>query len=548
MTERSPRPGRGSRDLLFFCASVALLLPSIWSPCSVTGQDEYFLSFRTVLEMQERGEWLTPYVNGAVRLQKPPLLYWLMRASFLALGPNLFAARVWTILFGAAMALFTAKLARRWRPCADDAGYLAGLFVLGAAGVAIDARRAMFDLPVGCLCTIAIFYAMRWRSEGRLPDALLAGAALAAAAMTKGPVALWFGAAPCLAGLFVRRERAAGPWWHASAAAVVFAALALPWPLWAQQAHPRFWEVMSEQAASRELGLPPAGRPLQLLGAALGLAVPWSVAVVAGALAAARGRAAAPATARWLLLWVLVGVLPFVFMKAFERYLLALVCPMAALGAGWLATASARLQRVHLIVAVCLLGVPVVVFSLFAAWFGLAYAAPAAALALLWTTWRQARRDAPRPAAVAARCAALLSVLLGFVYPALGINQLPEDLPDDLATAEVRTFGRPQPGMLSMALGRSVQELDGRDRGLSARLTRYRGYLFVLSSDVDRFERAAAAARVSIARAREFRSFYSRKAWLKFFKQGATGADWRRALWTRSADGLKPGFVCYRVG
>ena len=91
-----------------------MLLPSIWSPCSITGQDEYFLSFRTVFEMQERGEWLTPYVNGEVRLQKPPLLYWLMRCSYLLLGGNLFAARIWTVLAGATMALFVAKLARRY--------------------------------------------------------------------------------------------------------------------------------------------------------------------------------------------------------------------------------------------------------------------------------------------------------------------------------------------------------------------------------------------------------------------------------------------------
>ncbi|HEB52839.1 MAG TPA: hypothetical protein ENI87_06265, partial [bacterium] len=88
-------PAHGGRDFAFFCCCVLLLLPSIWSPCSITGQDEYWLSFRTVLEMQERGEWLTPYVNGEVRLQKPPLLYWLMRLSFLAFGSNLFAARIW---------------------------------------------------------------------------------------------------------------------------------------------------------------------------------------------------------------------------------------------------------------------------------------------------------------------------------------------------------------------------------------------------------------------------------------------------------------------
>ncbi len=532
------------RDLAFFALAALLLLPSIWSPCSITGQDEYFLSFRTVLEMQERGEWLTPYVNGEVRLQKPPLLYWLMRASFLAFGPSLFAARIWTVLFGAGMALFTAKLARRY----TGAGDLAGLLVLGAAGVMIDARRAMFDLPVGCLCTAAVYYSVTWHGSGRLRHALLAAVALAAAAMTKGPVALWFFAAPLLSALCMRRGRPAGSWWHGLVAAGVFCALALPWPVWVQAAHPEFWQVMRAQAENRELGLPPANRPLRLGAAALGLVVPWSLAVLAAAWAAVRRRSDDASTARWLLCWVVLGALPFVFMKTFERYLLALVCPMAVLAAGWLAACTPQQLRLHATLAAALSGAPVLAFSLFAAWFGLAYLAPLAALALLWVTWRAARRTAPDIRVVAALCALLLTVLLGFVYPSLGSNRLPEDLPEDLARAEVRTFARPQPGLISMELGRSVQQFDGRAEGLGARLSAYRGFLLALEGDAARIERAAREAGVALERVHEFRSFYSRKAWLKFFRSGATWHDWREALLSRSAEGLKPRFVCYRVG
>ena len=278
-----------ARDSAFFVLCALLLLPSIWSESSITGQDEYWLSFRTVLEMQERGEWLTPYVNGEVRLQKPPLLYWLMRLSFLVFGSNLFAARIWCVLAGAAMALFTAKIARRY----VGAGYVAGLFVAGAAGVMIDARRAMFDLPVGALCTIAIWSSIVWHAHGALRHAVLAGAMLAAAAMTKGPVALWFYLAPLLAALIVRRGRAAGPWWHWLIATALFCALALPWPLWVQSRWPQFWQVMATQAEHREFGLAQLARLPQLGGAVLGLMVPWSFAVLGGAVAAwRRGRGA----------------------------------------------------------------------------------------------------------------------------------------------------------------------------------------------------------------------------------------------------------------
>ena len=523
-----------------------LLLPSIWSECSITGNDEYWLSFRTVLEMQERGEWLTPYVNGEVRLQKPPLLYWLMRGAFAVFGSNLFAARIATVLFGAGMALFTAKLARRYR--GGGTGYLAGVLVVGAAGVMIDARRAMFDLPVGCLCLVAIYFAVVWHGSGRLRHALAAATALALASMTKGPVALWFFTAPLLAAGLTRRSPAAGRWWHWLPAAALFAALALPWPLWVQQAHPEFWQVMEQQAASREFGLPEAKRPLQLLGAALGLIVPWSLAVVAGAWAALRGRFRADSPARWLSCWVALGVLPFVFMQTFERYLLALVAPMAILASQWLATCGDRLLRLHATVAACLVGVPVLVLSLFAIWFGLAYVAPLLALALLWLTVRVARREQPDVPLCAVMCALLLTALLGFVYPSLGINRLPHDLPDDLAQREVRTFGRSQPGMLSMRIGRSVPQMDGREQGLGERLAGFDGYLFALDVDAERIERAAAASGVPLERRGSYRSFYSRKTWLKFYRQGVVWPDWREALAARSAAGLQPRFVYYRVG
>lgn len=102
------------RDAMLCLFALAVLLPSIGSQASISGQDEYWLSFRTVLEMQDRGEWLTPYVNGEVRLQKPPLLYWAMRALFMTFGPSLWAARLPSVLCGVGFMLATKRLARHF--------------------------------------------------------------------------------------------------------------------------------------------------------------------------------------------------------------------------------------------------------------------------------------------------------------------------------------------------------------------------------------------------------------------------------------------------
>jgi hypothetical protein len=541
-TQIDPPTPSTARDAAFFGLCVMLLLPSIWSPCSITGQDEYFLSFRTVFEMQERGEWLTPYVNGEVRLQKPPLLYWLMRCSYLLFGGNLFAARIWTVLAGATMALFVAKLGRRHQ----GNGYLAGIMIVSAAGVMIESRRAMFDLPVGCLCTIAVYYGATWHSSGRLRAAIVSAVALGLASMTKGPVALWFFAAPMLAALLTVRSRTPGRIWHWLVAAVVFCAIALPWPLWVQSTYPQFWEVMQTQAEHREFGWPPAKRLPALLGAVLGLAVPWSIAVIAAMWRGLRTKSSSGNAARYMIVWITIGLLPFVFMKAFERYMLALLCPMAVLASHWLETRSQKVQRAHLIIAATVTSIPVVVFALFAAWFGFSYLLPAFAVALLWLTMRMARSAQPKVLRTAGMCGAQLCLLIGFLYPSLGINQLPQDLPNDLATTQVRTFARPQPGMLSMRLQRSVQQMWGGE-GLANRLANYHGYLFALESDSERIEAAARRRNLAIERVGSFHSFYSRKAWLKFYRQGIQWPDWREALTSRSPTKLQPRFVYYRL-
>jgi hypothetical protein len=157
-----------------------------------------------------------------------------------------------------------------------------------------------------------------------------------------------------------------------------------------------------------------------------------------------------------------------------------------------------------------------------------------------------ARSRQPELLKTAGMCGLQLCLLIGFIYPSLGINQLPHDLPNDLATTEVRTYARPQPGMLSMRVQRSVQQLSGGE-GLADRLANYHGYLFALASDSKRIEAAANARNLAIEHVGSFRSFYSRKAWLKFYRQGINQSDWYEALVSRSPTKLQPHFVYYRL-
>ena len=65
-------------------------------------------------EMVENHQWLLPTNNGLPRLQKPPLLYWLIIASFKLFGINTAAARLpvaLAVVASAALRIATSKSA-----------------------------------------------------------------------------------------------------------------------------------------------------------------------------------------------------------------------------------------------------------------------------------------------------------------------------------------------------------------------------------------------------------------------------------------------------
>ena len=83
-------------------------------------------------EMVASHNWLLPTNNGIPRLQKPPLLYWVIIASYKILGVNEAAARLPVALAVVATValifLIGEKLSDYWR------GFIAGLIYLSFCG------------------------------------------------------------------------------------------------------------------------------------------------------------------------------------------------------------------------------------------------------------------------------------------------------------------------------------------------------------------------------------------------------------------------------
>jgi len=63
-------------------------------------------------EMHERGDWIVPTFNEALRTDKPILLYWLMRSAYLTFGVSEFSARFASAVLGVGTVLLAFQIGR----------------------------------------------------------------------------------------------------------------------------------------------------------------------------------------------------------------------------------------------------------------------------------------------------------------------------------------------------------------------------------------------------------------------------------------------------
>lgn len=502
----------------------ALLLGwGIWEATGLTGKDEYLLGLRIPLEMMERDAWWVPFIDGAPRLKKPPFLYWLGRLSYEGFGPSLLAARGITVSFALLLLGCTVWLGRRLGG-SPATGLLAAGVLLGMSGMASESRRLMLDVPVAALSTAAFCLYLTWLDRPR-PIALLGAAALVSAALlTKGPIALVVCGAGLLALWLTQADaRAAlGCHWlaHAWAAA---AALALP----------LFWYLHVRQHYSSQLAAAARdeleARQLMALSpdAAIGiltLALPWSL-VAFHSLWQRRHQA----EARFLGLWLLITLLPFFFIRSFERYLIGSLPALALLAALALKadTVPAWTRRLGSLVPV-LLGTALAL--LLWRWQLGGWLPLAAALVVFLVLWW--RRETAATGLIAS-AALLWAVGWGLAFPRLGVNAIPATVVDLARQRPVVLFAGPQPALLPILSGQALRQTSQLNE-LSEDQRRPGTLITLRAEDRPRLEQQLQALGRSIRPLQEFQTLSSAGSGIRFVRQGSTRADWHRAWQERS--------------
>lgn len=139
-------------------------------------------------EMFERGDFLSTYLNGEHRFDKPILIYWLQALPFMAFGATEWAFRLPSAVAATIWCYATWQFARE-RFGADTA--LAALAVAATAlGPLAIGRAATADALLNMLLALALFDAWRHLESGRRMPLLRSYVWIGFGVLTKGPIAL----------------------------------------------------------------------------------------------------------------------------------------------------------------------------------------------------------------------------------------------------------------------------------------------------------------------------------------------------------------------
>lgn len=233
-----------------------LLLLAIIAPPLFVGLGaadcEFHMEVRTLATAQETWirqqhdphAWLVPSWNGAPRVNKPPLTVWLNMLVWSGLDPATTSVDTLVLRARAAAAgLCLAALLAVWGIGAALHGSRFGLLAAAITGSCLlflrNARMASYDTYLLAFCTFSLaagIWAMQSRAKKprrgvTLSGWLICGIAMAAAFLTKGPIALVMTALP-LAAIAITGARKERDIAGLLGALLLAAALVLPWYLY----------------------------------------------------------------------------------------------------------------------------------------------------------------------------------------------------------------------------------------------------------------------------------------------------------------------------
>jgi 4-amino-4-deoxy-L-arabinose transferase-like glycosyltransferase len=188
-------PAAGAASRKYFLATIVILWLLIYVSTMFTPpllDDADTVHAEAAREMLLRHDWVTLYVNGLRYLEKAPLMYWGVAASFQWFGVADWTARLPLVIAMLALLLVTYSVGRR--NYGETAGFCSALVMATAVGPYLYTRFLIPDVLVGLWLTLGFGFFLRTLNED--PPSRWACWGLAATAalnvLTKGLIGLVF--------------------------------------------------------------------------------------------------------------------------------------------------------------------------------------------------------------------------------------------------------------------------------------------------------------------------------------------------------------------
>ena len=319
-------------------------------------------------EMIERHDWVTLYTNGFRYLEKAPLMYWSLAASYKIFGVGTWSTRLPLMLAVLALVLATYRLGRH--VYGNAGGLYAGAALLTSIGLYIYTRFLIPEVLVALWLTLGYYFLLRALEEERPSHWACWGFAAVCAlnVLTKGLIGLVFPAGAIGIFLLVTGNLRRLLRMHLVSSALIFLAIAAPWHILAALRNPAqgqargfLWFYFINEHVMRFLNkrVPPGYDtvPLVLFWVlTVAWLLPWSaflpqairdVPVKWKELRSEAGAKLDPRRSANLLflLWALVMLGFFSFSTRQEYYTIPALPGLALLAGGWLARESGAEAR-----------------------------------------------------------------------------------------------------------------------------------------------------------------------------------------------------------
>lgn len=197
--------------------------------------------------MLESGDWVTARLNGIAYLEKAPLVYWMMAASYRVFGVHDWAARLPLAVAVVILCWLTYRFGR-WA-FGEDAGLYAGLVLATSTGLFLFTRILIPDATLTLAITGAIWIWVRQLERDEEPALkwpVLLGVCLGTGLVLKGLIAVVFPLVSGVVYMMVSGQLLSRESWRRlqlGIAAAVALLVAAPWHVLATLRNPPYFAL-----------------------------------------------------------------------------------------------------------------------------------------------------------------------------------------------------------------------------------------------------------------------------------------------------------------